>query len=61
MGAMVSCGGDCTQIARILCLLPGDLRSTSEPLRLSVSPERAFGDRSLRTRDRELAMESDAA
>jgi hypothetical protein len=32
VGAMVSCGGNHTQIAGVLCLLLGDLRSTSEPL-----------------------------
>jgi hypothetical protein len=69
---MVRCGSNCTGIDILLYLLPGDLRRYSEPRRLSDCPESLWREeslritnsrqrareKSLRTLDRELAMES---
>jgi hypothetical protein len=63
VGAIVPCASNCTGIDIILYLLPGDLRRDSEPRRLFALFEslRSSGERSLRTLDRELAMESGCA
>jgi hypothetical protein len=43
VSAMVRCGSDCTGKEGILYLPPGDLRRSSEPIRLSGSPESLWG------------------